>query len=75
MLVKVEPSDSGGSFESTIVPRIRQTLLEPSKLQVGTILLWIFCVVITPPCQAVSFSLEIVAVFMKTKHLGSKFFI
>ena len=40
MLVKVEPSDSGGSFESAIVPRIRQTLLEPSKLQVGMLVLW-----------------------------------
>ena len=34
MLVKVEPSDSSGTFESAIVPRIRQTLLQPSKLQV-----------------------------------------
>ena len=34
MLVKVEPADSGGSFESAIVPRIKETLLQPSKLQV-----------------------------------------
>jgi len=37
MLVKVEPSDSSGTFESAIVPRIRQTLLQPSKLQDITI--------------------------------------
>ena len=34
MLVKVEPCDSGGSFEAAIVPRIRQALQEPSRLQV-----------------------------------------
>ena len=34
MLVKLEPSESRGTFEPAIVPRIRQALLQPSKLQV-----------------------------------------
>ena len=34
MLVKLEPSESSGTFEPAIVPRIRQALLQPSKLQV-----------------------------------------